>query len=212
MSDITLPVFMQDAFARKQASKARRAWIAAGIGIFALLLLILFNLPRNGFRTIWKEATSEPSPFEAAKNRTLGFSTIFALTTNTTWRVQGIKAAANLTNIDVELYNARKVPEDEVEAFRMQKEGKEIGRGKALAWLAHLDMVQHIIDEGLETALIIEDDVDWDVYCPGTDVPGRAGLWKQAGSVGRQQESDCCRWRCKVPLWNGVVGSPCMLF
>lgn len=157
-----LPVFLQDVDARKKAT-SRRAWIIAGAGVLALLLLIV-NLPQKDVVTIWKEYTAEPSPFEAARNRTLGFATIYAITTNTTWRVQGMKAAANLTGIDVDFYYPRQVPKEEVKEFRTSSEGHEIGRGKALAWLAHLDVVQHIVDQGLETALIIEDDVDWDVY------------------------------------------------
>ena len=158
-----LPVFLQDTTSRKTNSSSKRAWIIAGVG-FIVFLLIIVNLPQSDVRTIWKEYIASPSPFEAAKNRTLGFSTIFALTTNTTWRVQGPKAAANLTGIDVEFFHPRKVPEEEVEIFRTSVEGKEIGRGKALAWLAHLELIQHIVDAGLETALIVEDDVDWDVY------------------------------------------------
>lgn len=76
-----------------------------------------------------------------------------------------MEAAANLTGIDVEFFRAREVSEDEVQAFRTSAEdGSESGGGKALAWLAHLDVIQQIMDKGLETALIIEDDVDWDVY------------------------------------------------
>ncbi|KXJ84818.1 hypothetical protein Micbo1qcDRAFT_181341 [Microdochium bolleyi] len=33
----------------------------------------------------------------------------------------------------------------------------------AAAWLAHLDILRHFISSDLETALILEDDVDWDL-------------------------------------------------
>lgn len=160
MSD-TLPAFMRED-SRKSKFGSRRVGVCALIGVIAVLLLI-FSLPQKDVVTIWKEYTAQVSPFEAAKNGTLGFSNIYAITTNTTWRVQGIKAAANLTDIDVEFFYPREIPEDEVQVFRTA-DGHEIGRGKALAWLAHLDMIQHITDQGHETTLIIEDDVDWDVY------------------------------------------------
>lgn len=32
-----------------------------------------------------------------------------------------------------------------------------------MAWLAHIDMVKFVVASGLESALIIEDDVNWDV-------------------------------------------------
>ena len=36
-------------------------------------------------------------------------------------------------------------------------------QGAALAWLAHLDLVKYFIMSDYDTALILEDDVDWDV-------------------------------------------------
>lgn len=35
--------------------------------------------------------------------------------------------------------------------------------GSARAWLAHLDLLKFVVASGFSTALIIEDDVDWDV-------------------------------------------------
>lgn len=35
--------------------------------------------------------------------------------------------------------------------------------GSALAWLAHLDMIKFVVASGFTSALILEDDVDWDV-------------------------------------------------
>jgi len=37
------------------------------------------------------------------------------------------------------------------------------GHGSAKAWVSHLDMIKHIVASGLSTALILEDDVDWDI-------------------------------------------------
>jgi len=119
-----------------------------------------------GFLWMFSAMPSTKKPvtaFEAAGNSTLGFNNIYAITTNTTWRVQGLAAAADLTDIDIELFYPRKRPEEEVTSFRTGRD-KSIGRGKALAWLAHLDMIDHIVAEGDETALVLEDDVDWDVY------------------------------------------------
>ena len=36
-------------------------------------------------------------------------------------------------------------------------------KGSALAWLAHLDMIKYFIASDLDTAMIMEDDVDRDV-------------------------------------------------
>lgn len=37
------------------------------------------------------------------------------------------------------------------------------GYGSAKAWVSHLDMIQHSVASGFSTALILEDDVDWDI-------------------------------------------------
>lgn len=159
----SLPYFLQDATSKRNIAK-KRAWFIAGAGALCILLLV-FNLPQNDNFKVFSDGKKDPdAPFKAAMNRTLGFQTIFAITTNTTWRVQGIKAAANLTGIDVDFFYPREPANEEIMAFRTSSEGHEIGRGKALAWLSHLDMLQHVTNKEIETALIIEDDVDWDVY------------------------------------------------
>lgn len=35
--------------------------------------------------------------------------------------------------------------------------------GASKAWLAHLDLLKHVYQSNLDTALILEDDVDWDI-------------------------------------------------
>lgn len=43
------------------------------------------------------------------------------------------------------------------------QESKHPNRDPALAWLAHLDMIKFFIASGLDTAMIMEDDVAWDL-------------------------------------------------
>ena len=43
------------------------------------------------------------------------------------------------------------------------QESKHPNRGSALAWLAHLDLIKYFSASDLDTAMIMEDDVDWDV-------------------------------------------------
>jgi GR25 family glycosyltransferase involved in LPS biosynthesis len=40
---------------------------------------------------------------------------------------------------------------------------KRPAHGSATAWFSHLDLLKYVIASGLETAFIVEDDVDWDV-------------------------------------------------
>jgi GR25 family glycosyltransferase involved in LPS biosynthesis len=46
-----------------------------------------------------------------------------------------------------------------------------ITKGSAMAWLGHLNAVQWFLESNLTTALIIEDDVDWDIHIRHHQVP-----------------------------------------
>jgi hypothetical protein len=46
-----------------------------------------------------------------------------------------------------------------------------ISKGSALAWLGHLNALQWFLESNLSTALIIEDDVDWDLHIRHHQVP-----------------------------------------
>lgn len=77
-----------------------------------------------------------------------------------------MKAAANLTGVQVTFPNKPFWHQRFVDAF--EKFGSDQGsvhpnRGSALAWLAHIDMLKFVIQSGFNSALILEDDVDWDV-------------------------------------------------
>ncbi|KAF2843649.1 glycosyltransferase family 25 protein [Patellaria atrata CBS 101060] len=99
---------------------------------------------------------------DLATNRTLGFQAILALTRKTPWRFDGLNAAANLTGLDILAPDQRGVSEERMLEF-INKADFHPGNGSAIAWLSHLDLLEHIIDQNYQTALILEDDVDWDV-------------------------------------------------
>ena len=81
------------------------------------------------------------------------------------WRTRGLTAAAEYTGLDVEIPKQPQVTEELIEAFRKlgPENVKHPLRGEAYNWLAHLDMVKYMVAADFETALILEDDVDWDV-------------------------------------------------
>ena len=84
------------------------------------------------------------------------------MTRNTPWRVHGLLAAAAYTGLEIQTPLQPNVSATELEAFQAQGE-KRPGDGSALAWLAHLNLLREVQRQGYETALILEDDVDWDV-------------------------------------------------
>jgi Glycosyltransferase family 25 (LPS biosynthesis protein) len=87
------------------------------------------------------------------------------LSKSPSWRTRGLTAAAAYTGLDIEIpVQALPTPEF-IQVFRDlgDPKGKHPGLGQAYNWLAHLDLVKYAIALDLETVLILEDDVDWDV-------------------------------------------------
>ncbi|KAI9728126.1 MAG: hypothetical protein M1828_004587 [Chrysothrix sp. TS-e1954] len=108
------------------------------------------------------EPKDQRIPTEAAGNATLGFQGIFALTRNTPWRVHGLLAAAAYTGLEINTPPQPDVSADELDAFQSQGE-KRPGDGSALAWMAHLNLLREVQRQRYQTALILEDDADWDI-------------------------------------------------
>ncbi|KAI1165724.1 hypothetical protein F5B18DRAFT_609600 [Nemania serpens] len=105
---------------------------------------------------------------------------LLALSVRPSWRSRGLEAAANLTGLAFYIPPQPRNPEAFVEAFRGigadTGDGKENATttavataaikpnlGSAKAWIAHLDLLKYVVAAGLETAFIVEDDVDFDV-------------------------------------------------
>lgn len=122
-------------------------------------------------------------PREAAANRTLGvsrfvricprytdtrdqFEKILALSPGPSWRTRGLDLAAKLVGLEFTYVPQPQNTEELITAF--SEIGKAEGtltplHGSAKAWLAHTDLLKYFIMSGLESALIVEDDVDFDV-------------------------------------------------
>ena len=113
----------------------------------------------------------------AAVNATLGFEKILALSQSPSWRTYGLLAAANLTGLAITIpphpYTSPKLGHAFAnlgthDNFNEDGDIVAVGdahpsHGAAMAWLAHMDMIKYVIMQDYETALILEDDVDWDV-------------------------------------------------
>ncbi|KAL4810676.1 hypothetical protein BDV18DRAFT_155288 [Aspergillus unguis] len=106
-------------------------------------------------------------PQDHARNRTLGFSQILALSSRPSWRTRGLQAAANLTGLEITIPPQPPLDDRLAEAFASI--GSDLfgitrpAFGASKAWLAHLDLIKYIYQSKLESALVLEDDADWDV-------------------------------------------------
>lgn len=76
-----------------------------------------------------------------------------------------MSAAAQLTGLQLKIPKQPPIHPDLVNAFQAlgPEEIQHPTHGASAAWLAHLDILKHVWQSDLDTALIIEDDVDWDV-------------------------------------------------
>ena len=96
------------------------------------------------------------------------FEQILVLSHGPSWRTRGLAAAASLTGLQYTIPPQPPVHPDLRDAFAKigGKEKDHPTPGGSRAWLAHLDLIKHVYQLNLQTALIIEDDIDWDVSLP----------------------------------------------
>lgn len=93
------------------------------------------------------------------------FQEILVVSKSPSWRTVGLQAAAKHTGLDLETPKQSEVTGELVAAFQklgLKGDGHP-GPSEAYNWLAHLNLVKYVLAHDLDTALIIEDDVDWDV-------------------------------------------------
>ncbi|KAL4800405.1 hypothetical protein BDV19DRAFT_352933 [Aspergillus venezuelensis] len=165
----------------------RWRWYLCGAGAACTLLWTLFFLkqtqrPRvvplphtfphisadNSSNTSSSDATPSPEsklPVFGAGNSTLGFEAILALSPYPSWRTTGLHAAAELTGLEIQIPDQPPIHPEVVDAFAGlgPEDARHPNHGSALAWVAHLDLIKHVVQSEYETALILEDDVDWDI-------------------------------------------------
>ncbi|GAB7361298.1 hypothetical protein MBLNU230_g1357t1 [Neophaeotheca triangularis] len=94
----------------------------------------------------------------SAGNATLGFTSIVALSRGTKWRVEGLQAAANYSQLALQIPTQPGWSSPFIEAF--ENFGPH-AHGAAMAWLAHIDLLKLIIGNRWPSALVLEDDMDW---------------------------------------------------
>ncbi|KAK4544192.1 hypothetical protein LTR36_004402 [Oleoguttula mirabilis] len=114
-------------------------------------------------------------------NATLGFGAVIAVSRAGSPRREGLLLAANITEIDITIPQQPSWTEHDVNKLRAEK-GSRISRGSALAWLGHLNALHWFLESGLETVMILEDDVDWDIHVRTTQIPAAAAAIRKLTS------------------------------
>ena len=103
-------------------------------------------------------------------DRSEQFGAIVAVSQLTSTRRNSLLLAANITEIDITIPDQPVWTDADVEKFKT-KNGSLITRGSAMAWMGHLNVLRWFLDSGLETMLVMEDDVDWDIHLRTSQVP-----------------------------------------
>lgn len=93
-------------------------------------------------------------------------------------RREGLLLAANITEIDITIPAQPKWTDEDVKHLRADKDST-ITRGSALAWLGHLNALRWFLSTDLETVIIMEDDVDWDIHLRTSQIPAAAAAVRQ---------------------------------
>ena len=88
-------------------------------------------------------------------------------------RREGLLLAANITEIDITIPPQPIWTDEQVNEIRADRDSR-ISRGSALAWLGHLNALRWFLSTNLETIMILEDDVDWDIHLRTKQLPTAA--------------------------------------
>ena len=88
------------------------------------------------------------------------FGTILALSQGTQWRIDGMRAAAHVSGIELQVPAQPGWPKQFIQAFR--ESGPIEAHGAAVGWLGHMELLKLVLQSGCSSALILKDDMDWD--------------------------------------------------
>ncbi|KEY66770.1 hypothetical protein S7711_11173 [Stachybotrys chartarum IBT 7711] len=101
---------------------------------------------------------------EDIRNTTLGFQKIFIIgLPSRSDRRDGMALQAALSNMDVEFVDAVAGKEVDGKAIPKTSEHDRLRDGEIGCWRSHMNAIREIVHRNLTSALILEDDTDWDV-------------------------------------------------
>ncbi|KAI1497590.1 glycosyltransferase family 25 protein [Biscogniauxia marginata] len=144
--------------------------IVIGIAAFCIALTVLlpFDSPIKPSTKSKKFSGEGPEGYckgqNSVTNETLGFSKIFVVgLPERSDKRDAFALTSALTGFHVEYVDGVKgeaIP-DKAVPFGVNR--GPLGESNLGSWRGHMNAVRRIVEEGLESALIMEDDIDWDV-------------------------------------------------
>ncbi|KAK0107389.1 hypothetical protein ONS95_004081 [Cadophora gregata] len=140
---------------------ARRSQFSIGYAAI-ICIVVLYVYSTSNPRKIFIAPKPHPGYVEPT-NSTLNFQKIFAISLpSRTDRQDALTLMSALSGINIEVVPG--IRGEDVREKTIPKDPKSVMKpGFAGSWRAHLNTIKRVVDEGISTALIIEDDVDWDI-------------------------------------------------
>ncbi|KAI0098278.1 glycosyltransferase family 25 protein [Nemania sp. FL0031] len=141
------------------------------LGLLACLILLAFLI------AFWSSASTDRtnadqaikyrpthSIYEPAANDTLGFSNIFVVgLPERTDKRDALALTSALTGFHVEFVDGVKGESISDKAVPSGVDRHALMETNLGSWRGHMNVIRRIVEENLESALIMEDDMDWDV-------------------------------------------------
>ncbi|KAI9166370.1 hypothetical protein HJFPF1_02470 [Paramyrothecium foliicola] len=148
----------------KPAMVVRRSTKRAAYGAVILLFLGTFIAYGPQLISRHRERARSERLLNLVYNNTLGFEKVFIVGLPTrTDRRDGMTLQASLSNIDLEFIDGlsgKSVPDNALPKWTKHERIPDASIG---SWRAHLNAIREVVERNLTTALIMEDDADWDI-------------------------------------------------
>lgn len=121
------------------------------------------NVPEKPYGREYK-GHSTPQDINRVANGTLGFSKVFVVgLPERTDKRDAMTLTSALTGFDVEWVDGVRGEEVPDKAVPFGVDRKLLMETNLGSWRGHMNAIRRVVDENLDSALIMEDDMDWDV-------------------------------------------------
>ncbi|KAK5113026.1 hypothetical protein LTR85_011048 [Meristemomyces frigidus] len=105
-------------------------------------------------------------------NATLGFGGLYVVSGPGSPRRQHLEEAAAVTELQLRIPTQATWTDEDVRNFRPANEAEtRVLTGSVKAWLSHHLVLREFLESGDETAVIFEDDIDWDIRLRTQQIP-----------------------------------------
>ncbi|EME82136.1 glycosyltransferase family 25 protein [Pseudocercospora fijiensis CIRAD86] len=158
-------------------------YLGAVISWLGFIAVIFFYAHRPPF------LSNFPIEKFTAANSTLGFGAIAAVSRAASSRREGLIFAANITRVHLTIPEQPIWTEEDVAGLHA-KYGSTMTHGSSLAWLGHLHALKWFLSTDLQSILILEDDVDWDIRLRSIQIPAAAAAVRLLANPHHSSETD----------------------